>query len=347
MLRSTRKIFGLFLILTILLGMTACGTKEKAAGPQILDMTFLAATGDSNHPNSVSLSTYGVRAGPGNAKKTGSYVKFEKEWLTSEDAIKLIELIRAMPDVIGKEKDGFAYSINLRFTDKDDYEYSIKKKGYGAFPDNWKEIVGTVNKVTHDAAKITDKTEITKIDGAFLKKNFNVDEDLLPYDLTLDDYIEISGLSYEELFGTNSYYRFSEAISDFCYGYLNIGTYRLFKDTKAESSSAEELQAYAGAKLDVITSKDDICIAGNYRGKYYQIVRFDSVDQWQKNQGINSNIQNTDDSIDYQIWESYKGDDTAASTVFQVYVEPEHRFLIITQERAIIDYREIAGFFNR
>ena len=347
MRRSKKTIItALLLVTAMLISMAGCGGK-KETGPRICELYFLSKTGNTWNPNFVDISTFGVRTGPDYNNRSGRYEKFDESWLTSEDAKKLIEVICAMPDLTGDSQNESAFVIKLRYQDKDEQEFSLEKKGYGAFPENWNEIVDLVNKVTHDLGEITKRTEITKIDAEFLRKSFDVDESLLPSGVTLDDYIEISGLSYEDLFAKNTRFRFEDAVNDFTYKYLNIGSFRLYDNTEAAASSKEELEAYAEAKLDTIMSRNDYCIAGNYHGKYYEIVRFDSVDEWKKEAGITGDVMYPDGSLNFQIWKQNQGDDTSSSTEFQVYVEPECRFLIITHEYYPIDYREIDRFLHR
>lgn len=337
-----RKCIAFLMSVLMMLGMTGC-SKEKDQ-PWLSSLDFIAATGDKTHPNSVSLSKYGVRFK--SFRSGGGSEKADNSWLTSDDALKLIDMVGAMPDVLGNEEDDLAYEIRLSYYDKKENNIRLLKKGYGAFPENWKEIVDQVNKVTHNVAKITDSTEITRIDGKYLKKNFDVDESLLPGGVTLDDFVKAMEIDYKDLFGVGSYYDFNRGFSEFNYKYLNIGDYRLYNDTASETSSPEELKAFAEEHLDRITSQNDICIGGSYLGTFYDIVRFDHVDEWKKEHNINTTVGSSiDESIDFEYWQDSRGDETGVGKVYHVYVEPEHRFLIISYIEP--DYREIYGFFNR
>ena len=323
-------VMSMVLVMSMCIAFAGCGSKAKTG---IISLDFLAATGNADNPN--TFFTY-------NSWGKYEFNKEKDEMLRSDKAMELIDVIAALPNVLGSEDEPLAYEIYLTYYDSEGVERDLRKNGYGGFPDNWKEIVKLVNEVTPGHKNVTDSTEIVTIDADFLRRNFDANDSMLPEGMTLEEYVSDTGLTYKDVFG--SYYNIEIKLNDYVYDRLEIASHRIYENTEAVPSDYESLEAYAKENLDSITEKGEVSISGKFMDCYFDIVRFDCIDTWKKENGIDTGMIERDGTYDLGMIKDAGMEGMTYTEQYNVYTDPTGRFLIITR---CGDYEVIYAFFNR
>ena len=345
MKRTFSILLVLSLISAVLLSFTGCKKQQKKVViPEservgIDSLGVDAATGDKRNVNRAYIKNYWG----------GSPFDLHDETLLSgETAMKLIDEINSLPDVYGDENDDPAYMIDLHYYDENHIEHNSKKNGYGGFPDNWKQIIAYTNEISEGREGLTDSTDLVRVDADHLREHFGITDDMLPEGVTVEEFFEIYPVTYFDLYNSTGLTSvlITDNIRDFKYGYYNLISHRIYKDTVPATSDAQSLKEYAEENLDSITSADDICVTGTFMDHEFQIVRFDNFEKWQTDTGVDRvNVKYDDDTIDiyYDREAGYEG--AFYREKHLVYVDPSNRFLIITEDQ--INYDVINAYFNR
>lgn len=297
----------------------------------IYTLSIDAATGNKENNNCISLV---------NDYENGQYNKYKYDAMTNETALMLINEINSLPDVFGNKDEPFAYSIRLQYYDETHNLIQTEKMGYGSFPDNWGWIVSYTNLMTPQ--RLTDSTDIVIIDADHLRKEFGVTDDMLPEDVTVERFLEETGLSYVELY--SPYFRMDTYIRQYIYGYYDLASHRITEDTAASVSGEALLKEYAEENLDNIVSINDISIKGLYKGYEFEIVRFDCYEDWKTQNDVGGNQTDFDGTLNIYYEMDAGLEDMKYTEVHYVYVDKSNRFLIITQCE---DYSIINEFFTQ
>lgn len=324
------------LIFTLLsaIVLTVAGCKEKDYDPSkkvgIDKLEVISATGNKDNWN--NLLRY-------NRWDDSEY----SAWLRSDKAMKLIDEINKLPDVFGDDSDPYAYKIDIVYYDANSEWQCALKLGYGGFPDNWGTIVAYVNEITPDRhKKLADSTDIVTFDSAFLRENFDISDDMLPEGVTVDGFLEDTGLTYEDV--SSGSFHMDIYVSNYKYGYYGIASHRITEDTQGSRSDAESLRSYAEENLDTIGECGDISITGNYQKYGFEIVRFDRFEEWKQDRGVSGYRTRQDKTVDIYYETDAHFEEKMNYEDYYVYVDPSNRFLIITKCK---DYDVINAFFNR
>ena len=324
------RILILLLPAVMILCFTGCSASPKVG---IYSLGINAATGNRENNNCISLVNHS------GSSKLSQYHDYSL--MSSDTALKLIDEIRSLPDVLGNEKDPFAYEIILCFYDDNGEQIYVNKTGYGAFPDNWSLIVSYTNEISDGRAGLTDSTDIVVVDADLLRREFGLTDDMLPEGVTLEQYIEDTGLTYSDLYYYN--YNPENSIRQYGYGYYNLVSHRIFEDTVASPSSPDALLEYAQENLGSINSYDDISVTGTFEGYAFEIVRFDQFDQWRSDNEVDGFMIAPDDTVNIFYYIDLGCEGMTYQEEHYVYADPSHRFLIITR---CDDYEVINRYYN-
>ena len=169
-------------------------------------------------------------------------------------------------------------------------------------------------------------------------------DEMLPEGVTVEKFLEDTGLRYFNVFGFGKF-NSDYAVRNYTYDYYDLTSRRITEDSKPSASDKDSLKAYAEENLDSIDSEDDICITGSYNGVVYEIVRFDSFETWKKDTNVDGTEVNfNDDTIDIVYMRDAGCEGMTYGETHYVYVDPSNRFLVITE---CMDYDVINAFFNR
>ena len=321
------------LLSAIMLSVAGCKAGyDHSKNTGIDSLRVISATGNKDNWNNMSID---------NKMANGKY----SDLMRSETAMKLIEEINKLPDVFGDENGQYAYKIELVYYDENSEMQFATKYGYDRFPDNWGTIVSHANEITPDLfhfERLTDSTDIVSIDADFLRENFDLSPDMLPKDVTVEQFIKEAGLTYEKI--SSSSFRMKNCVRDYKYAYYDIASHRIKKNTIASPSDTDSLKKYASDNLDSIDSYEEYSVIGKYKDCRFEILRFDCFEEWEKDKGVTDyRVDPHDETIDiYYEYVSGK-EDMKEYDDYYIYVDPSNRFLIITQ---CIDYDLINELFN-
>lgn len=317
----------------------------------IMGLLFLAIGSLANqHTDHVGIYTLSIEAATGNLENTNcvglvenwgsAYAKSNREQLTSADAMQLIEEVKALPDVLGDETDPFAYKIRLQYYDENKERVLTEKYGYGAFPENWSRIVGCHNKI-NEREQLTYSTDIVMVDAELLRDEFGVTQEMFPADVTVEKYLEDTGLTYPDLYGRT--FHPDQHIHSYLYDYYDLASHRITAGTAATASDAEALKEYAQTHLERVDAVNEDCVEGAFAGYEFQIVRFDRFTDWKAATGVDGEDIAPDGTIDiyYDIHVGPEG--MSYRETHYVYADPTSRFLIIT---TCDDYEVIHSYFE-
>lgn len=322
----------------VLLLMTGC--KEQVAVHTNLPgqktgierLEVLSTTGDKNNPNYIDIRNWWDSKSLKN--------DFDNKLFDSETAWILLDEIMALPD--GNYEDGpLAYKIYITYYDEKYNEHSILKYGYGKFPDNWPTIISHINEITEGTANLTDSTELTVIDGEFLKKNFNVWEDKLPEGVTLDDVLEKYPITYEELFVRNRSFNYN--IDDYMYDYYDLASFKPTLDMPAESSDMDALREYADEHLDSYYERE-YSVDGEYNDIEFEIALYDHFDEWKNTSCVVEVVSYEDNTFDLVRELDAGCEGMTVRDIWEVFIDPSHRFVIITE---YADSETLKEFFDK
>lgn len=316
------------MIIVMVLSIGGC-TDDSFTGIYALGID--SATGDRENNNCISIVQ-----GVGDPYKDSNV-----PLMTGETAMKLIDEIRSLPDVFGNENDPFAYEIRLQYYDENRDRVMVKKSGYGAFPDNWGTIVAYTNEIS-TVHKLTDSTDIVVIDADLLMTEFGMSDDMFPEDVSVEKFLEDTGISYVDLY--SPYFKLENTVRSYAYDYYKLASHRIKEDTVASPSDEAVLNEYAGEHLDSIDQISDISVKGLFEGYEFDIVRFDSFDEWKIGNGVKGNLADPDDTIDIYYERPAGPEGMTYWEKHYVYVDPSKRFLIIS---TCEDYAVISEYFGR
>lgn len=315
-------------MLVLVIGSLA-NNKEGNVG--IYTLKIVAATGNKENPNCVGI-----------VKDSGSpYGKSNQKTLTSTAAMQLIKEINTLPDVMGDETDPFAYKIRMQYYDENGERVLAEKYGYGVFPENWSRIVAYHNKI-NERDKLTNSTDIVIVDAELLKNEFGVTEDMFPKGVSVEKYLEDTGLTYPDLYD-GIFYRDAH-IHAYLYDYYDLASHRIKADTAASASDTDALKEYAEANLDRIEKADEISVEGSFRGYDFQIIRFDHFEDWKTERGVDGEITTQDDTINIFYTINCGPEGMTYPEDHYVYKDPTNRFLIIS---LCDNYEVIHNYFDR
>lgn len=328
------KIVILIHILTaVFLCITGCSFDLHDTEIGIYTLKIDAATGDRENNNCVGLVNDGGSGGP--------YKESNFSLMTGEAAMQLIKEINVLPEISGDEKDPFAFYIRLQYYDDDHNLILTEKTGYGGFPDNWEKIVSYTNEISENK-KLTDSRDIVIIDADHLRNVFGLTDDMLPDGVSVEKYLEDTGLTYADLY--SPYFRIENSIRDYSYKYYDLASNRIKEDTSASVSGYASLKEYAEDKLDSIDASGDMSIAGDFRGYRFEIVRFDCFEDWKNNNSVDGIETASDGTIDIYYMRNVGPEGMTCAEPHYVYVDPSSRFLSITQCE---DYDVINAYLER
>ncbi|MBO4636707.1 MAG: hypothetical protein J5685_06120 [Clostridiales bacterium] len=331
-LRFWKTAIILVLLSSIIFGVAGCNNFKEKPKKGISFVSFWVATGNRENTNCISLVNDYGRAEP-------KYSRYDL--MTGETAMKLIEEIKMLPDLTGNEDDQFAYRIRLEYYDENTNFVSVEKYGYAIFPDNWNEIVSDFNDIS-DRNKLTYCTDIVTIDADLLRNEFGMSDDMFPEGVTVEKYLEDTGLTYLDLYlhGFDVDYH----VQSYRYDYYDLVSHRIFDDTVAQASDRVSLEEYAERNLDTVDSSDDISIRGTFDGYDLEIVRFDCYDEWKIRNDVNGSLSNTDGTVDIIYDADLHMEGISTYDVLYIYIDPSYRFLILTR---CDDLDVINEYFNR
>ena len=335
MKRNNKNLISLIMFITVMsLLITGCSETKDYSKKGIYALGIDAATGDRQNNNCIVLvNDWG---------EPGYYNESNYDLMTGDAAMKLIEKIIALPDVLGNEDDHFAYEISLQYYDKDQNLIKVKKTGYGTFREDWKEIVSYANDINPKKQKLTDSTDIVVIDADLLRKEFDLKDDDLPDGVSVERFLEDTGLRYPDLYSPG--YHIESYVKKYCYDYYNIASHRIKEDSQATASNPSSLKEYAQSNLDEINFSDDMSISGSFKGNEFEIVRFDCFEDWKIKTKVDGIEVSNDDTIDINYMRDAGMEDMTYSETYYVYVDESGRFLIITKCN---DYEIINEYFDK
>ncbi len=122
----------------------------------------------------------------------------------------------------------------------------------------------------------------------------------------------------------------------------DISQYMLMQGYMSDSTvTSEDLDSFAGERLDEVTREDDTRIRGTYRGYEFIIVRSDSFDTWlEDSAGTLSYTEEGYATIEYEAdWEFT----TFRVHTLDVYTDPSGQFIVVTN---CDDNKVITEFFE-
>ena len=321
-------IISAIVLMVVVLSIGGC-TDNSCTGIYALGID--SATGDRENNNCIAIVQ-----GVGDPYKESNVLL-----MTGETAMKLIDEIRSLPDVFGNENDPFAYEIRLQYYDENKDRVMVIKTGYGAFPDNWGTIVSYTNEIS-TVHKLTDSTDLVVIDADLLRTEFGMSDDMFPEDVTVEKFLEDTGISYPDLY--SPHFILENTVRYYAYDYYKLASHRIKEDTAASASDEAQLEEYAGEHLDSIDQVSDISVKGLFEGYEFDIVRFDSFDEWKNESGVKGNKEDFDHTIDIYYERPVGPEGMTRRETHYVYVDPSNRFLIITECK---DYAVISEYLGR
>ena len=255
-----RRLISVLLVSAITMALfSACSSKK---GDRIEELYFLSCT----EPNNVL------------SMKEDSLGEKWRSGLKGDAAKALVKEVEAIPEPASADGEP-AYVIRLKYQE-DGVSKTVEKKGYSAFPDNWDRIVDLLNQVANGYKTLSNSREIAKIDADYLRKNFKVDESVLPDEMTLEDVIREMPITYMTLFEQGSPIRLQDLIVEYLYERYGLYEHQPEKlDEHPKTSSEAEMKAFAQEKLDNVNLEHatSYSCAGTYKGANYTIIRYDEV----------------------------------------------------------------------
>lgn len=255
-----RKLISVLLVSAITMALfSACSFKK---GDRIEDLYFLSCT-EYNNVLKMNEESIGAKWRSG---------------LLGDSAKELVKEVEAIPEPASADGEPI-YIIRLKYL-QDGVSKTVEKKGYSAFPDNWDRIVDLLNQVANGYKTLSNSREIAKIDADYLRKNFKVDESVLPDDMTLEDVIREMPITYMTLFENGSAITIQNLIVEYLFERYGLYEHQPEKlDEHPKSSSEAELRAFAQEKLDeaYLEYGTSYSCAGTYKGANYTIIRYDEV----------------------------------------------------------------------
>ena len=326
------------LIMSLLLGLCGCVRMLDPDADRIIRIYFLSATGTRTGTNSFTLDEGWITSG--NAKAA----------LRSDDALALIQKVKALPDC-EEDRTDLAYIIELDYMEKGVADH-VKKCGYGSFPDNWEEIVGLVNKSTANYKTVSDSRELVVIDGRLLQKYCSrIAEDDLPSGVTFNDVVREMPVTYKTMcdYGWDG----NKILDEYLYGYYGLAVNQMKElDEHPEPSTYEELKTFVANKLvDVYWENDSTrCLAGSYNGCSYWVIRYDEFQKWYDEEdaygknNFHRQLTPRDHGLEY-IVDDYNGPEGAYSLLQYryVYVDSSGKFIVMTNSK---NYKDIYDVLN-
>ena len=335
MKRTVSIIMAISLFAAMIFSFAGCADQDLVKKDAINSLSIITATGHVENVNYASIKNdWGRDQNP----------KFDYTRFKGETAMKLVDEIMSLPDVFGDANDPDAYMIRLDYFDETGFEKAVMKYGYGSFPDNWSKIISYTNDIANGGTALTDSTEIETLNADMLRSECGMTDEMLPEDVTVEKFLEDTGLRYFEVFGFGKF-NSDYAVRNYTYDYYDLTSRRITEDSTPSASDKDSLKAYAEENLDSIDSEDEICITGSYNGVVYEIVRFDSFETWKKDTNVDGTEVNfNDDTIDIVYMRDAGCEGMTYGETHYVYVDPSNRFLVITE---CMDYDVINAFFNR
>ena len=258
-----RRLISVLLVSAIIMALfSACSSKK---GDRIEELYFLSCT----EPNNVL------------SMKEDSLGEKWRSGLKGDAAKALVKEVETIPEPASADGEP-AYVIRLKYQE-DGVSKTVEKKGYSAFPDNWDRIVDLLNQVANGYKTLSNSREIAKIDADYLRKNFKVDETVLPDDMTLEDVIREMPITYMTLFEKGSPIMIQNLIVDYLFKRYGLYEHQPEKlDEHPKSSSEEEMVEFAQERLDetYYDGTASYACSGKYKGANYTIIRYDEVQKY-------------------------------------------------------------------
>ena len=312
-MRKNRSLISatIIIVITTLL-LAACSVYPT----KINRLYFISATGDENNTNCLYLS------------ENNSNINLEE--LKSEDAVQLIDEIKKIPDAT-EDSGKLAFKIELVYTDQDTAVHEINKIGYDSFPDNWDTIVGLIDKLYEGKSNLTNSKDIVTIDSKYLQEHYEITDDMLPGDATIDNMITALPITYETLYAgglrQNEYFDINKAVEDYKQLYFDMPSHQLTTGIPVVASSEEELKEFAEQRFDEVKAIGQYSASATYKGNDFQVVRTDMVEQW-LDQYEGAKIEKSQGVFVYRrTW--YDGE-LQANDQNHIYIDTSERFLIFS-----------------
>ena len=282
---------------------------------------------------------------------------YDYSLLSSQSAMDFIKEVEAIPNDTTEADGPFALKIDMEYKDPDGTTHPIIKTMYGALPENWDTIVKLANELTMQRMEIPVSKKITVVNGNYLREYHHIQEDEYPHGVSLDSIIKELGITYEYLYDEtlcfqNGHLDVWTLIGQYTFDYLGMKDYQFYETTQIEKSTEGELKEYAEKHLESITSMNDVSAVGKFRGNGFEIVRSDGFEKWRKDNGADI-ICSNDDSIGLIIYGNESGDETKSYKAFHCYIDPSHKYLIISPDtpgfagHAAVNYNDVYDFFQQ
>lgn len=210
-----------------------------------------------------------------------------KSWLPQlkqPEALELAHEVEAIPDPVSAEGE-YSFIIRINYVENGVVK-SVERTGYNTFPDNWNKVVELTNKVGGKYDQVTNSKELAVVDANYLRQHFsNLDESIIPEDMTLDDIIERAHITYLTLYepNFNEKKNLQNVIYDYLFDYFNLGSHQIENlDDNPATSTKYELKDFAYSRLDEVNwhNKSEFSCTGTYKGVDYEIIRYDMVQTW-------------------------------------------------------------------
>ena len=318
-------------IILLLASLTSCFDEEWARKDGVVRLYFISATGDRDHPysfdfNEEPASSYGM-----------DLSRVPRKNLKGDAAKELIKEILAIPEE-GFEEGDLAFRIRLSYQENG-VTYHIRRSGWGRFPDNWDTIVTLLNEMFDGKAEyeITHSQDIVHIDAEYMKRNYGLEQSMLPDTLSVDDFIKNVPLDYEKLFSPRETFVLEKAIYTYLTDYFGIGTHkRRIPDTDPAASTEAELRAFAEERLENIESISPVAISGTHNGVEFTIYKYDEFISYIDSLENESVPLNKDNVL---VW---KGQDDSGKPVEKnLYIDGSGKFVITTDSRDLITVNDV------
>ena len=326
-----KRVAVISMIILLLASLTACFDEEWARKDGVVRLYFVSATGDKTHPycfdfNEEPASSYGM-----------DLSSVPRKNLKGDVAKELIKEILAIPQK-GFEEGDLAFIIRLSYQENG-VTYHIRRIGYGRFPDNWDRIVTLLNEMFDGKAEyeITHSQDIVHIDAEYMKKNYGLEQSMLPDTLSVDDFIKNAPLDYETLFSPRQTFVLEKAIYTYLTDYFGIGTHkRRILDTDPPASTEKELQEFAESRLDEISSTSSASVSGTHNNVEFTIYKYDGFMSYIDSRENESVPLNKDNVL---IW---KGPDDSGKIVEKsLYIDGSGKFVIATDSSDLITVNDV------
>ena len=282
---------------------------------------------------------------------------YDYSLLASESAFEFIKEVESIEDrsIPGAP---FAYKIDMEYKDNDGTRHTVLKKGYGQLPSNWLKIIKLANDLTMGKMEIPSSSKITVVDGNYFLEYHRIQEHNYPRGVSLDDILKELKIDYEYLYDATTRYDTHHdsaeyLIDKYSFEYLKMKDYSYFEDTKAVTSTPEELKAYAEKHLKNITSINETSAVGSFKDKIFEIVRTDHFEDWRREHGAEIGQYKYDQSINLRVYdEGMKNQPTYAGRILECWLDPSHKFVIILDDTmnmntGMRNYNLVYDFFKQ